>query len=194
MKLIVWLVTIFTKFCFKIIFHNLEKFPMNGKAIICPNHLSSWDPIVLYLFSPRHIRFLAKKELFKNKFLSKILLSQGAIPVEREKPGLKMFRECMDVLNNNNLLGLFPQGTRMSELKEEDVKSGVSLIAFKTNSPVVPIFIKANYKFRSTVHIYIGDKIEPYCDKTLTQKENYDLWSRDIVKKIKELEIESKNC
>lgn len=191
MKLIVWIVKIFSKFCFNIKFHNIEKFPMDGRAIICPNHLSSWDPVVLYLFSPRHISFVAKKELFENKFLKELLLSQDAIPVEREKPGLKTIRQCMDVLNNNNLLGLFPQGTRMTELREEDVKSGVALIAFKTNSPVVPVRIKASYKFRSTVDIYIGDKIEPYYNDDYSQKENYEIWSRDIVKKIKELGSEN---
>lgn len=187
MKLIVWLVTLFSKLCFKIRFHNIEKFPMKGRAIICPNHISSWDPVILYLFSPRHISFVAKKELFENKILRYILLSQGAIPVERKKPGLKMIRTCMEILNEDKLLGLFPQGTRMAELREEDVKSGVALIAFKTNSPVVPVRIESTYKFRSSVDIYIGDKIDPYYNDDFNQKENYELWSKEIVKKIKEL-------
>lgn len=187
MKAIVWLVKTFVNIFFRVKLHDIDKIPTDGRVIICPNHKSNWDSVFLYLNFPRHIHFLAKKELFKNKLLAKILYLQDVIPVDRKKPSIKTIKQCIEVLENDEVLGIFPQGTRLAELKESDVKSGVALIAFKANSNVIPVKIVSTYKAFSKVDIYFGDEIEPRVDENLSQKENHELWSKEIIKQIKEL-------
>lgn len=187
MKVIVWIVRTFVKIFFRIELHDMDRIPSEGRVIICPNHKSNWDSVFLYFFSPRHIHFLAKKELFNNKLLAKILYSQDVIPVDREKPSLATIRKCIEVLENDEVLGIFPQGTRLEELRESDVKSGVALIAFKANSNVLPVKIVSTYRIFSKVDIYFGEELEPKLDESLSQKENYDAWSREIIRHIKEL-------
>lgn len=49
---------------FRIKIHGNNKLP-DGRLIICSNHISALDPIILAISTNRKISFLAKKELFK---------------------------------------------------------------------------------------------------------------------------------
>ena len=71
---------------------NLKE--LKGKHyIISCNHMSNWDPVMMDVKFNRKHRFLAKKELFKNKFAGACLKSFGAIPVDRSKPDPSSIKE-----------------------------------------------------------------------------------------------------
>ena len=67
---------------------GLENVPKTGGYIICPNHTSNMDPVLLAITFERQIYFMAKAELFRNSVLRKILKVLGAFPVERGKGDL----------------------------------------------------------------------------------------------------------
>ncbi len=61
-----------------------RKYFSKGRIILCSNHISLLDPIMLAIAVPRPIIFMAKKELFENKFLARLLYGLGgAFPVDR---------------------------------------------------------------------------------------------------------------
>lgn len=60
-----------------------DNIPKEGRVILCSNHISNFDPLILGLSIPRPIRFMAKKELFTNSFLDKFLSSLGAFQIGR---------------------------------------------------------------------------------------------------------------
>ena len=56
-------------------------------------------------------------------------------------------------------MGIFPEGTRVKKVSEENMKTGVAMIASRAGADVIPVFINSNYKFRSKVEVFVRDKI-----------------------------------
>lgn len=137
---------------------NLPK----GKAILSCNHLSNWDIVLYYLNTSQHLKILAKKELFRKKFSGAILKSLGGIPVDRDSNDVSAIKACMKALKENKKLFIFPEGTRLQDEAQMlgELKSGMALIAIKTQTPIVPIWNVRKAKiFRRSVY-YIGKPFE----------------------------------
>ena len=136
---------------------NLPK----GKVIITLNHTSNLDAIVLILNTWEKKYFLAKKELFVSKARSWFLKKMGAIKIDREIADVSAIKEAFKVLKNNKKLVIFPEGTRnkTEELNLQQVKHGAAMIAIKTKTPIVPLWIFNRPKAFRKTKILIG---EPY--------------------------------
>lgn len=140
---------------------NRKNMP-KGKVIISCNHRSNWDIVLYLLFTREKICILAKKELFKNKFLAWILKSLGAVPIDRDKNDVGAIKTCIKALKGGKKLFIFPEGTRLKDDKEVlgEIKSGMSMIAIKTKTPIVPVWIQRKPKiFQKSVYI-IGQPFE----------------------------------
>ena len=150
-----------------------ENIPKDGGVILCANHRSYHDTLVLGLASPRDLHFLAKYELFKSKFLSKLFTSLGAIPINRENPGVDSLKKAVSILKEGRALAMFIQGGRRKEINNEDAKAGVALFAIKSKVPVVPVNIASKFKLFSKVNINIGKPItfEEFWDKKVRAAE-----------------------
>lgn len=143
---------------FRVKLYNVDKFNnSNKKYILCANHISNFDPVMLITKTKRHINFMAKKELFDIFFIKNVLKCVGAFPVDRDKPGLSTIKKSLDILKNNQVLGIFPEGTRVSCYDENNAKPGIALIASKANAEIIPVFIKSKYKIFSKVEIIFGE-------------------------------------
>lgn len=137
---------------------NLPK----GKAILCCNHLSNWDMVLYYLNTSQHLKVLAKKEVFESKIGGWYLKKLGGIPIDRDGNDINAIKECMKALKKDKKLFIFPEGTRLKDDKEMlgEIKSGLALIAIKTRTPIVPIWIKSRPRlFRRSVYC-IGKPFE----------------------------------
>lgn len=100
-----------------------------------------------------------KKELFDNKFLGFLLNKFGAFPVDRDNVNIKTIKDAIKLVKDNEVLGIFPEGTRVKTVSEENMKTGVAMIASRAGADVIPVFINSNYKFRSKVEVFVRDKI-----------------------------------
>lgn len=156
----------FARFLLKIVFKIRYKLVVHGNTnlpetplVICANHINLWDPILLAIIFDRPIRFMAKKELFENKFLGFLLNKFGAFPVDRDNVNIKTIKDSIKLLKENEVLGIFPEGTRVQTVSEENMKTGVAMIASRAGADVIPVFINSNYKFRSKVEVFVRDKI-----------------------------------
>ena len=128
---------------------NKNLIPKNGPIILCGNHTHAFDSPLVILCSKRMIHFMAKDEYHKGKasWWFKIM---GTIPVDRTKKDDKAYNSAIEVLNNNNALALFPEGTRNKTDKVLlPLKFGVVSLAKKTNATIVPFIITGQYKFLS---------------------------------------------
>ena len=153
-----FLLKIVFKIRYKLVVHGNTKLP-ETPLIICANHINLWDPILLAIIFERPIRFMAKKELFDNKFLGFLLNKFGAFPVDRDNVNIKTIKDAIKLVKNNEVLGIFPEGTRVKSVSEENMKTGVAMIASRAGADVIPVFINSNYKFRSKVEVFVRDKI-----------------------------------
>lgn len=153
------LLSIIFRIIYRIEVIGIENIPEKGRAILCSNHISMLDPIILGISIKRPISFMAKKELFKNPFIAKLLTALAAFPVDRENSDLTAIRNSINVLKKEKILGMFPEGTRTKKMDLEFAKPGVSLIAYKGKSPVIPVFIETDYRLFSKISINIGKPI-----------------------------------
>ncbi len=123
---------------------GVENFPSDSTSLIlCSNHISNWDPVILITAKPhRHIYFMAKSELFCNRLFSWFLGKQlGAFPVHRGTGDTDALNTAETLVKEGKILGIFPEGTRSKTGKLLRPKSGVAFIAAKTGAHVLPVAI-----------------------------------------------------
>ena len=163
--MLLWLSRIFAFIPLNIMHPTFVKGKKNlpkGKAILCCNHLSNWDLILYYLNTSQHLKVLAKKEAFNNKLQGWYLKTLGGIPIDREGNDINAIKDCMKALKENKKLFIFPEGTRLKDKSKDlgELKSGIALIAIKTKTPIVPIWINRRPRlFRKSVYT-IGEPFE----------------------------------
>lgn len=120
---------------------NKNCLPKEGNYIICANHLSYKDPLLVALSQNRQIYFMAKDELFRHKLLGKLLTSLGTFAVKRGVSAGSALNYAEELLQQKELVGIFIEGTRSKDGNLLSPKSGAALIAYKTNTPVLPVSI-----------------------------------------------------
>lgn len=125
-----------------------ENIPKSGKVILAGNHTSNFDCLLLISSTKRNIHFLAKKELW-NGPKKIIFANMGLIPVDRKNKDHQALSSSIAYLENNLLIGIFPEGTTEKEGKMLDFKIGAVKMAKDTNSPIVPFIITGNYNLFS---------------------------------------------
>jgi 1-acyl-sn-glycerol-3-phosphate acyltransferase len=131
-----------------------------GPVILCANHMSNRDSILLLLRLKRKITFMAKKELFQIRLVGAILREAGAFPVDRGRADLSAIRESLRVLSQGGVLGIFPQGTRSQQNERTQLHGGAALIEQRAKAPVVPVYIDGPYRLFRRTHILIGQPID----------------------------------
>lgn len=170
-----------------------ERMPKHKKCIATSNHYSNADPILLDIRFGKKFYFMAKIELFKNKFVGWFLKKLGGIPVDREKVSPSVFKETLTHLNKNHQVYIFPEGTRNKEGTEElgEIKSGIVTFASKGEAEIIPMIIYQKPKAFRKNYIIVGEpfKIEGENPKRLT-KEEMDLNLARYTKVMEDLRIE----
>ena len=107
-----------------------ENEPTEAPFVVCANHISFKDVLILAACMKHQLRFLAKAELFKIPIISGIIKACGAIPIERGKGDVGALKKSIAVLNGGEVLGLYPQGHRYPGVdpSETEPQGGVGLV------------------------------------------------------------------
>ena len=114
--------------------------------------------LVVFLF--RNIHFLMAEVLFKKgKLFSWFLYKIGGIFVNRDACDFTFVEDSLRVLDNNGIVGVFPQGRLPVGGKPFPYKPGIVLIALRTNAPIIPVYTDGNYGLFKRAHVIIGEEI-----------------------------------
>jgi len=149
-------------FFFKV--NGKKNVPKKGAYIICSNHLSNHDPIMLGVSFRRQIYYMAKSELFKNPIGGQIIRWLGAFPVQRGAGDGKAINEAEDIVKKGRLLGIFIEGTRSKTGEFLRPKSGAAIVAHQMNVPIIPVCITPKdkkYRLFRKVTVSIGKPMTP---------------------------------
>ncbi len=140
---------------------GIENIPAGG-ALICANHQLNWDPVFLATNLPKDEppAFMAKRSLFKVKFIGNFLRSLGAFPVERGASDLQAIKTGIAALKDDKKLILFPEGTRYRK-PDQAIKTGCAMLAYMADVPVIPAGINIKKGFPSKVEIHYGQPMFP---------------------------------
>lgn len=172
---------------------GVENVPEGG-AIVAANHVSYADPVVLWTASPRPCRFMAKEELFEKGFMAWFAPRAGAFPVRRGVADREAIATASATLAAGDLVGMFPEGTRIREGETGEAHGGVAFIAIRTGAPVVPVGISGTDKIRPPgsrfVHlpritVSFGVPIDP-AEFTGGRRERVDAMTARIMERIAE--------
>ena len=120
-----------------------ENVPKEGPVLLCSNHLAKRDPVLLGLSQRRQVFYMAKEELFQNRFLGGMFRMLGAFPVKRGTGGSDALEDAYALLAQNGVVGVFIEGHRSRDGKLLKPKTGAALLAYETKAPVVPVCITA---------------------------------------------------
>ncbi|MBQ7670884.1 MAG: 1-acyl-sn-glycerol-3-phosphate acyltransferase [Clostridia bacterium] len=183
----------FVRLIFRVKITGKENFPKEGGYLVCPNHTSLADVVVLAASFKRLLMFMAKKELFKSKIFGWLIRKLGAFPVDRGGADVGAIKNAISLIEQGQLVNIFPQGTRRSGVDPSTtrIKSGVGMIACHTKCGVIPVFIKAkdnHLKAFRRNELIIGKPIE-YEEFGFSGdgKEDYDRAARMIFSRVCEL-------
>ena len=176
---------------FKIVYQaeikGVENVPKTGPIIFCGNHRSYADPPLMVVTAKRDMKFLAKEELYKNKFLAFLGWVFEAIPVKRDEKDVSAIKHSLKALKEGKSIALFPEGTRNGLEKGEKVKDGVAFFAIRSGAKVVPCGIKGGTKEHHKITITYGKPLDYSQYKGCKDKEVLDKITDEIMNKIIEL-------
>lgn len=160
-KIATALVSLFFHIKFKITVIGKENIPVEkGGRIIASNHVSNNDPPFVGIVVKGKFTFMAKEELFRNRFFGWLIKKLGAFPVKRGAKDFAAIDKAIESLNEGRTFIIFPEGTRSKTGELGRPKSGVSIIAVRAKAPVIPVFIKYGRKrFRRRALISFGEVI-----------------------------------
>lgn len=141
--------------------YGKENITKRNTVYMC-NHQSITDMVILLAHLPSNTHFIAKKEIFKNKFFAWVLKEVRVFPVDRETADLKAIKHACNLLKDGNNLMIFPQGTRTDSpyIKLEEMHSGTGMFALKNQSTVIPMMFKSKPKFFKKNTLYIGKPLD----------------------------------
>lgn len=132
---------------------------IKGKGIIICNHLSMWDPLFIAVVFRRQIYWMGKVELFKNKLARAFFYAVKAFPVRRGEGDLPAIRHAFRILRSGKLFGIFPEGKRMKGGETGSFEPGTAMIALKNDAPVIPVYIKGQYKLFRRMKMIVGEPV-----------------------------------
>lgn len=126
-------------FIFNVRCEGTENMPESGPVILCSNHRSNVDPVIIGVVFRRSLFFMAKDSLFRIPLLGSLIKALGAFPVTRGAHDMEAIKKSMKILRGGNVLAMFPEGHRQKNYgKPKRFQSGVVRIAEKTNSVILP--------------------------------------------------------
>lgn len=159
-KFLVW---ISFKIAFNVKFEGRENIPKKTAVIIASNHRTNADPPLVGCGIKGKHSFMAKEELFKNKFFGWLITALGAFPVSRGKGDTAVLDKAVEMLESGRNLMIFPEGTRSKDGKVHRGHSGAAVIAARSGKPIVPVGIVfgEKLKFRTKIVVKYGEPIYP---------------------------------
>ena len=115
-----------------------ENLPKKGRAILISNHVAVMEPVMMIAYTPRQIEFLGSIDVPHEPSTKWAMDLYGMIEIFRGKPERHALRQSLSVLEQDGLLGLFPEGGLWNPgtMKPKD---GVAFLSHRANAPVVPI-------------------------------------------------------
>ena len=167
-----WVLLRFCHPVFRVI--GRENIPAEPGYMICANHFAMSDPFwILLALKPRKLpRVMAKQELMNVPLLGAYLRRIGVFGVKRGEQDVNAIKTAMLALRNHEGLAIFPEGTRIRHGKVSQPKSGAMLLATRTGSAILPVYLQTSRKFWAPMYCVIGKPYvpQPSCPKPSSEE------------------------
>ena len=129
---------------------GIEKLPQQGPYIICPNHQSFLDPVMLVATLPYHVIrnvfYVGTSEIFGSGILRHLARSLKLIPVDPDANLVPAMRAGAFGLRHGKILVLYPEGERSIDGSPKVFKKGAAILATHLRVPIVPVAMEGFYE------------------------------------------------
>ncbi len=168
-EIIRWLCRLMMTLYFRFRVHGLANYPSEDGFIICSNHQSHLDPLIVGAACPRPINYVGRETLTKFKPFGWFLQFNDMITIDREGTGLGGLKEMLRRLKCNETVSIFPEGTRTRDGNLQPIKLGFATVARRVKAPIVPMGFDGGFQAmpRSSffirpvrIHVVIGPPIQ----------------------------------
>lgn len=166
-----------------------EQLPATGRGLVCSNHQSYLDPVIVGLACDRRLNYLARETLFRSPGFRHLIQWYDAIPIRREGLGIGGLKETLRRLKHGELVLIFPEGTRTTDGNLQPLQPGFCAVARRAKAPLIPIGIRGAYEVwprhrllprRRTIRVRWGEPIFPDQIATLSDEALIEQLSRRI--------------
>ena len=127
---------------YRLRFEGLENVPEGRGFLLCSNHISMFDPILVAIRIKPRCYFMAKEELFRFRPFGALIRALGAFPVSRGKGDTAAIDRAVSLVKDGKALVIFPEGHRSKDGKLLELKSGAVVIASQTGGDILPCIIR----------------------------------------------------
>ena len=160
---------------YRIRVHELENYPEHDGLLVCSNHQSFLDPLVIGVVCPRPVNYLGRKTLFRFPPLGWFLSWNDTIPIDREATGIGGLKETLRRIKRGESVVMFPEGTRTNDGSVKPFMSGFCAVAKRSKATLMPIGFEGAFQAYSRemkfprpgrIHAVMGKPIpfEEYSD------------------------------
>jgi long-chain acyl-CoA synthetase len=129
---------------------GLKNLPEKGPFLICPNHQSFIDPIVLLAILPYRIYckmfFVGYSEFFSGRLMKLAARFSNIVPVDPDAHLLRAMKTSAYGLRKGLILCIFPEGSRSFDEELQDFKKGAAILSKELAIPIVPVGIQGAHK------------------------------------------------
>ena len=129
----------YARLAFGLRVEGAEKVPREGGLVVASNHMSSWDPPIMGVSVPREVHYLAKKELFEDRWVRILVQGLRAYPIDRNRSDLNAIKASLRKLDDGLAIGVFAQGTRNAG--DASALDGAAYLAQRAGVPLQPAAI-----------------------------------------------------
>lgn len=159
---------------FRVNITGQENIPQEGPVILAPTHRSRWDALLIpyaagRFATGRDIRFMVTADEVKG-FQGWLIRRLGGFPVNPRNPGISSLRHGVEILQNREMLVIFPEGGIFRDKELHPLKPGLARLAIQAESSqpelgvkIVPIALDYSDplpKWGTNVEITIGKPID----------------------------------
>ncbi len=139
----------FLRFCFflylrivhRLIIRGGERIPSTGPVILCANHTSYLDAMLVGLCTPRPVRFMVFRSFYEHPVLGFFIRRGGGIPVSQNGTDAEAFKSALRLLKQGEVLGIFPEGRLSRTGLPSTGRPGAVLLAALSGASLVPVTI-----------------------------------------------------
>ncbi|MGC4013216.1 MAG: 1-acyl-sn-glycerol-3-phosphate acyltransferase [Luteolibacter sp.] len=134
-------------FCRRIVVNKPEMLRLHGPLLIASNHPNSFlDAIVFDILFDQPIWSLARGDVFKTPFYSRLLTALKILPVYRYSEGpqnlqenYKTFAACYRIFEQKGLVQIFSEGKCINEWHLRPLRKGTARLAFSAWEKGIPL-------------------------------------------------------
>ena len=181
---------------------NEARLPKKGPVILAGNHVAALEAVLMAVYSPGLVEFIGNGDIPFDPKYDFIVKAYGFIPINRGNLDINGLQMSLDVLEQNGILGIFPEGG-IWEPNNMQAQIGAAWLSYKAQVPILPIGfggvrdgLEQALRLRHPkLTINIGQLMPPvpHLDHALSLKDYLEETAADILNAINHLIPENEN-